>query len=700
MPVLRDNPSMLLTEEEKKKRMFGSLKFIGRNRKVNDSKNTKEIHPRQTKSDVEANAKERTTINLKKTDSESKKKVQEEALRRSKRIEDVKSASETPKRRSTVDQARSRPTRRCALKASSTRYEISATVNTNEYRPVNCIVERIQTQEVLTSTNSVSTTPIDPQTSVRRNKSFEYFMRKHKRSIARKSPNSEEVTPKRVSSFYSNKTTRKHEITVSKRCSTVEENARSINGPRRYVGFAERRVVCAPSGREEMDSDEEIDEVDLPSVARNCFESARTVSRSPVQAPSLSGSHNDACSPNNESQLHELSAYLSPSPTITTADVESALRNANSLGSVPYPSSLENFVQSVTSLVSEFGYGNLQPRMSSSFSMSPPSSPIDGMNDRGIGPCKSLVPDLPPLDINLVQFFMQMWQMWNKAGEMAAAHVAMMNIVGAAQATLAPTPVTPPFEHSATRQLYSRTIVEQQVVSAPLPTAPAESLPFAARNSDVRGSLTAAAPAEPIAQMHTSPPQNEENDKEEDLGPENSDQDISQESAYLSTEPIVEESNDRISSEYKRTSDPNTILPFEHHPSEQQPQRQSNIDLLDTLRISSLPARRVPNAKLISRLTGHPTVSWPFERPLKRKNTQTDSTNVKRIKFAEKDALSVDRNAESDNMCVLCQQKEANTYTKPCKCAYFCRSCALLFWKADSENVLSTRKFQSRRFAA
>lgn len=181
-------------------------------------------------------------------------------------------------------------------------------------------------------------------------------------------------------------------------------------------------------------------------------------------------------------------------------------------------------------------------------------------------------------------------------------------------ATLAPTPVTPPFEHSATRQLYSRTIVEQQVVSAPLPTAPAESLPFAARNSDVRGSLTAAAPAEPIAQMHTSPPQNEENDKEEDLGPENSDQDISQESAYLSTEPIVEESNDRISSEYKRTSDPNTILPFEHHPSEQQPQRQSNIDLLDTLRISSLPARRVPNAKLISRLTGHPTVSWPFER--------------------------------------------------------------------------------------
>lgn len=112
--------------------------------------------------------------------------------------------------------------------------------------------------------------------------------------------------------------------------------ARTINsillfpGPRRYVGFAERRVVCAPSGREEMDSDEEIDEVDLPSVARNCFESARTVSRSPVQAPSLSGSHNDACSPNNESQLHELSAYLSPSPTITTADVESALRNANS----------------------------------------------------------------------------------------------------------------------------------------------------------------------------------------------------------------------------------------------------------------------------------------------------------------------------------------------------------------------------------
>lgn len=65
------------------------------------------------------------------SDSESKKKVQEEALRRSKRIEDVKSASETPKRRSTVDQARSRPTRRCALKASSTRYEISATVNTN-----------------------------------------------------------------------------------------------------------------------------------------------------------------------------------------------------------------------------------------------------------------------------------------------------------------------------------------------------------------------------------------------------------------------------------------------------------------------------------------------------------------------------------------------------------------------------------------
>lgn len=43
------------------------------------------------------------------------------------------------------------------------------------------------------------------------------------------------------------------------------------------------------------------------------------------------------------------------------------------------------------------------------------------------------MPDLPPLDINLVQFFMQMWQMWNKAGEMAAAHVAMMNIVGAAQ---------------------------------------------------------------------------------------------------------------------------------------------------------------------------------------------------------------------------------------------------------------------------
>lgn len=50
-----------------------------------------------------------------------------------------------------------------------------------------------------------------------------------------------------------------------------------------------------------------------------------------------------------------------------------------------------------------------------------------------LGPGKSLGPELPPLDINLVQFFMQMWQMWNKAGEMAAAHVATMNIVGAAQ---------------------------------------------------------------------------------------------------------------------------------------------------------------------------------------------------------------------------------------------------------------------------
>lgn len=53
--------------------------------------------------------------------------------------------------------------------------------------------------------------------------------------------------------------------------------------------------------------------------------------------------------------------------------------------SVPHPSSLEQFVQSVTGLVSEFGYGNLQPRMSSSFSMSPPPSPVDFMNDRAIG---------------------------------------------------------------------------------------------------------------------------------------------------------------------------------------------------------------------------------------------------------------------------------------------------------------------------
>lgn len=235
-----------------------------------------------------------------------------------------------------------------------------------EPRPVNFIVERIQTQEVLTSTNSVCDHYL-----------YAHFINnscrfRQLRSILKHQcgkPNPLDILWGSINDLFresllivkmwlpsvfrafialnlpESKKCRLLELSQQKRNallrnlgkSTPVYSARAISNnyifypePRHCVAIDERRLDCAPIETEELESDEEIEVVDTPTVARTCIERSRSVSSSPIQAQSFPEFHSDAGSPNSEAQLHELSDYLSHSPTITTADVEIALRNVNS----------------------------------------------------------------------------------------------------------------------------------------------------------------------------------------------------------------------------------------------------------------------------------------------------------------------------------------------------------------------------------
>lgn len=124
-------------------------------------------------------------------------------------------------------------------------------------------------------------------------------------------------------------------------------------------------------------------------------------------------------------------------------------------------------------------------------------------------------------------------------------------------------------------------------------------------------------PSEPVNLLHYSTIVNG-NDDEDNSGVNSVDGDANQESAPFSKPTVEELDTSRTIFECERkmpetpssipNADPNTVQ-FDQHYHQQSP----NIEFLDTLRISSLPVSQEANAKLIRRLTGRPTVSWPFD---------------------------------------------------------------------------------------